>query len=66
MTIVCPTTMYHRTLQPRIVTSQEQYDALGPEWADTPAAFYDPPPAPESEPAVIPKRRGRPKKEPTT
>lgn len=40
------TTFYHRTEGPRIVSSDEEFAALGDGWADTPAAFYEPEPAP--------------------
>ena len=47
MTIAGPTYVYHRTEPPRIVSTQEEYDALGKGWADTPAAFYDTPAPPQ-------------------
>lgn len=49
-----PAWRYHRTEAPRIVQSPEQEAALGPGWADTPAAFLDPAPvcdAPADPPA---------------
>jgi len=40
------TTLYHRTLPPRILLTQGEVEALLADgWADTPAAFYDTPPA---------------------
>lgn len=46
MIILGPTFIYHRSELPRLVSTQEEYDALGDGWADTPAAFYATP-APE-------------------
>jgi hypothetical protein len=34
--------MYHRTEPARIVDDPVEQDALGPEWAETPAAFDTP------------------------
>ncbi len=45
MIIQGPTWMYHRTRRPALVTTQAELAALGDGWADTPAAFYDPPEA---------------------
>ena len=53
MTILGPTTLYHRTEPPRIVRTQEEYDALGEGWADTPAAFYDAPTLPPAQPRQV-------------
>jgi hypothetical protein len=71
MTILGPTTFYHRTKRPCTVTTEAEYEALGEGWADTPAAFYDPPadidesPAPAvapSDPVPARPRRGRPRR----
>ena len=44
----------------RTVKSVEEWDALGPGWVETPAGFErEAPAAPVSEPAAIPKKRGR-------
>jgi hypothetical protein len=61
-----PSVRYHCTLPPVVAKSQEEVDALGKEWADTPAAFDEPAPEPEPEPEPAeepepehaPKRRG--------
>jgi len=53
-----PTWRYHRTLPACIVATPEADEALGAEWADTPAAFDEPEPVeddleddePEKEP----------------
>lgn len=44
-----PKWRYHRTLQARIVESEEEDKALGKGWEDTPAAFDEPEPEPEPE-----------------
>ena len=44
-----PAMRYHRTLPPVIVKDAEEEAALGPEWAKTPAAFYEP----VAEPAAV-------------
>lgn len=36
-----PRWRYHRTQEPRIVYDVEQDKALGDDWANTPAAFYE-------------------------
>lgn len=36
-----PSVRYNRTSEPVTVNSQEEVDALGEGWADTPAAFLD-------------------------
>lgn len=45
-----PTVRYSRNAPPRLCESQEDLDALGPDWADSPAAFDGP--APEPAPAA--------------
>lgn len=74
MTILGPTTFYHRTLPPRTVKDAAEYAALGEGWADTPAAFYAPvvqtwTVQPGDVPDVAyemveaePRKRGRPRK----
>jgi len=37
-----PSYRYHATLKPCLVQSPEESDALGPEWADSPAAWLTP------------------------
>lgn len=57
---VFPSYRYHRTLEPVVVCSPEHDEALGDEWADTPAAFFNSP-EPSIEEAevdpVLQKRR---------
>lgn len=48
-----PKFLYHRTEQPRIVQDADEQAALGPEWAETPAAFV------ESEVIEQPVKKGR-------
>lgn len=53
-----PTWVYHRTELPRILRSEQEHQALPDRenWADSPAAFYEP----EAKPEPIPvKRKGR-------
>ncbi len=58
-----PSWRYHRTLAPRVVRSPLEDDALGAEWADTPAAFAaDGPEEPVLELAPVKRGPGRPKK----
>lgn len=56
-----PTWMYHRTLPPKLVMTDTDLAALGPEWADTPAAFQvnPPPPVPVPEADVVPRPKRR-------
>ena len=42
MDISYPSWVYHKTLAPRVVENPEELAALGPGWADTPAAFAEP------------------------
>lgn len=52
-----PRWRYHRTLPARIVATVEDDRALGEDWANTPAAFY------ERVEAEAPRpKRGRPRK----
>lgn len=37
-----PKWIYHRTLEAKIVNSEEEHKASGPLWKDTPAAFEEP------------------------
>ena len=64
-----PSVRYHRTLPPIVAKSQEEADALGKEWADTPAAFENPEDPEDSDPGYVefeakvehlsaPKRKG--------
>ena len=53
-----PKWLYHATEHSIIVASREEQDALGDEWAETPAAFAEP----ENGEAVPAPKRGRPKK----
>lgn len=67
-----PRWKYHRTRDPKLVVSPEHDEELGPDWAETPAAFgiitapsvdqddYDP----EIDTQAAPEapRRGRPRK----
>jgi hypothetical protein len=46
-----PKWMYHQTEAARIVDDPVEQDALGPDWAETPAAF-DAPDAPSQVPNV--------------
>ena len=46
---VFPSMRYHRTLAPVVVISPEHDEALGDQWADTPAAYFN---SPESEPSI--------------
>lgn len=39
VSMIFPTWRYHKTLEPRIVHSKEELDALGSSWVDNPAAF---------------------------
>ena len=56
-----PTTLYHRTEKPVIVTSEADRDALiASGWADTPAAFYAQAPEPPTPP-VVPRRLKEPR-----
>lgn len=71
-----PSWRYHATEEARIVKSAEEDDALGPGWADTPAAFYQESPVESAEesnqatnddpgaPAPAKRGRGRPRKNP--
>ena len=47
-----PSWRYHRTAEPVIVEHPEADQALGGEWADTPAAFLDEEEPSEPEPAA--------------
>jgi hypothetical protein len=61
--IACyPRWRYHRTLPAVIVPDVDADRALGPDWADTPAAFYASEHTPEVS-VMEPRRRGRPKRE---
>jgi hypothetical protein len=72
MEIKYPTWRYHASLPARIVNGPEEDAALGPEWADTPAAFQQQPEQDaqsndEGEPQgddLVPLKRGpgRPRK----
>lgn len=53
-----PKWLYHATEHSIIVASREEQDALGDEWAETPAEFDDS----EDGVAVTAPKRGRPKK----
>ncbi|MGE3681955.1 MAG: hypothetical protein AB7G93_09530 [Bdellovibrionales bacterium] len=60
---VFPTWRYHKTEPPKLVHSAEELDLLGPEWADTPAAFVEepavePPQAAPTQEKVKRKKRG--------
>lgn len=44
MKIEYPKWLYHRTEEPRIVEDPDEHAALGPDWAETPAAFFELPP----------------------
>lgn len=67
---VFPTWMYHRTEPARIVQDPAEKEALGEDWADTPAAFLPDEPAEQEalpDPAgpeadEKPVRRSRPKR----
>jgi hypothetical protein len=48
--MVFPAWLYHRTENPRLVRSSAELEALGPDWADTPAPAA---PAIEEIPAPI-------------
>lgn len=57
-----PAWRYHRSLPAKIVQTAKEDAALGPDWADTPAAFSHESPEPEpaiTEPTPAPSRRGR-------
>jgi hypothetical protein len=43
--MVFPAWLYHRTENPRLVRSSAELEALGPDWADTPAKFAEAAPA---------------------
>ncbi len=51
-----PKWMYHRTEAARIVDDPAEQEALGADWAETPAAFDAPV---EVEEADEPKRKGK-------
>jgi len=58
--------VYHRAKRPVIVTTQEEYAALGDGWADSPSAAATLAEGPAvSAPADVPVRRprGRPRKD---
>jgi len=66
MFVEYPKWLYHRNLAPRIVNGPEEEAALGPEWAQSPAAFDGvPEPTPPAhratalEPAERPTARRR-------
>lgn len=40
--MIFPTCRFHRDGREVLVTNAVELDALGPEWADTPAAFLEP------------------------
>jgi hypothetical protein len=48
-----PSYRYHRSLAPVIVHNPDQDDALGSDWADTPAAFNTPEPVVEPFPLPV-------------
>ena len=57
-----PRWKYHSDGRALVVPDQEAEAALGPGWADTPAAFYEPDPAlPVPELPPPPKRRRKPR-----
>jgi hypothetical protein len=44
---------YHATEAPRLIENEQQYKALGPGWADTPAAFgIETAPGKEADPTI--------------
>ncbi len=47
MKIEYPKWLYHRTEPARIVQDPAEHEALGPEWAESPAAFFDLPAPPK-------------------
>jgi hypothetical protein len=58
--ILYPAWRYHRELPPRIVQTPDEAAALGPGWADTPAAILDPAPvsdAPVEAPPALERER---------
>jgi hypothetical protein len=57
-----PSVFYHPTQGKRVVTSQDEQDALGPGWFDSPGKAVAPagePAAPVDEPAPAPKPSSR-------
>ena len=62
-----PAWRYHRTLPAQLVRTVAADHALGPEWADTPAAWIAAPAPVTAEPddvpsaPRVPSRRGRPR-----
>lgn len=63
MSVFYPTYRYHQTEAPagRKFTDEAAFNALGPDWVDTPAKF--PEPEPVEEPADTSTKRGRKAKE---
>ena len=64
MLTMYPAARYHRDGRMVIVPDEATAEALGPDWAVTPARWFDEPavPAPEADRPVVPRKRGRPRK----